>query len=171
MASKRARPGELMEACRKLLRGGLPDAPLGFAEAAKQCVCKNYKQGFYHNKDADKMYGGFGKAFEEAFGTPEESGLNFSSWQHFDTAENFKEKFWIEPGFDEPATKKRTHFLDGLWDSATKKGSLSALRDKLHEQGNVWANVPHEEVNLLEVCVCVRVCVRVCVCVCVCVCV
>jgi len=140
-----------MEACRKLLRGGLPDAPLGFAEAAKQCVCKNYKQGFYHNKDADKMYEGFGKAFEEAFGTPEESGLNFSSWQHFDTAENFKEKFWIEPGFDEPATKKRTHFLDGLWDSATKKGSLSALRDKLHEQGNVWANVPHEEVNLLEV--------------------
>jgi len=71
-----------MEACRKLLRGGLPDAPLGFAEAAKQCVCKNYKQGFYHNKDADKMYEGFGKAFEEAFGTPEESGLNFSSWQH-----------------------------------------------------------------------------------------
>ena len=44
MASKRARPGELMEACRKLFRGGLPDAPLGFAEAAKQCVCKNYKQ-------------------------------------------------------------------------------------------------------------------------------
>ena len=64
----------------------VPDVPLRFMEAAMQCVCKNYKQGFYHNKDTYKMYEGFGKAFEEVFSTPEESSLNFVLWQHFDTA-------------------------------------------------------------------------------------
>ena len=106
MGFKRGRPGELAEAVRKLIRGEpapLLDAPLGFAEAAMQYACNNYKKGFYHNKDAGKMYDGSGKAFVEAFSTPGESGLNFSSWQHFDIAEHFKEKFWIEPGFD--ATK------------------------------------------------------------------